>query len=404
MKILIIEPHGSWPGPSEFSQQYCSTLIAAGHQVLLVTANGLVTAKGMDLPWRHVQALHSSTDQVAGNLEGKGYLAARLATVRVNWATMTLGLKLGRRDEFDAVHVLDSDPFTMALANLRYGRPSNLFITYRGYEFGTGAAPWRVRVYQIARRLIWRLTAGNVHMDAETEQAVRAAERSRAVMPGRIKVIPHPIWSQGKTEGLSRAEARKRIGVDYDGPLLLVFGHRPRMQKALDTVAVALRGMAKDFKIVIAGKENDTAADAAMLEMIRQAGWDDSVYMRLDYVPPELVEAYFAASDALLLSYRPGFLGASGVLAQACTYLKPVIASDGGDVGATVRRRGLGITFKAESAPDLARAIRQFLSTPQSARDQYAAALARLREERSWKNVAQMHVDMYTKYAGTRPG
>ncbi|GEM_PF-3465022 len=395
MKVLVVQPHGLWPGPSSFAEQFCQALASEGHEVALVTARGLVTATGKALPWKHIQALPPEAMRSPGASRGAGYFRARSATVQANWAAVNLALKLAKREGFGAVHVLDSEPLSLAMANLRRGRPRNLFVTYRGYEFGTGAGPPLTRLYQVMRRAVWRCTASNIWMDAETSQSLDAAVRSGAVRRDRIRLIPHPIWSPGKLEGLDRQEARKRIGVDWRGPLFLLFGHRPPMQKALDVVIEAISNMPRTFRLLIAGREGDAAADALLVEHIRAAGWDADVYRHFDYVPAEKVESYFAASDALILSYRKEYIGASGVLAQACAYGLPVIASDAADLGETVRSKRLGLVFKAEDSESLREAMKRFMGLPETALSEYRQALASIREERSWRNVVRQHLQSY---------
>jgi glycosyltransferase involved in cell wall biosynthesis len=353
------------------------------------------------MPWQR-----SSAEVTTAELHGPGYLRSRLRTVHNNWVTLNIALKIAKAGVFrcDVVHVLDSEVLTLALANLRYGQPKNLVVTYRGYEFGTGAGPFLTRMFQGVRRFMWPKLASNVYVDVETVQAAEVLRDNRLVSPRRLWTIPHPIWSADRATGMTRAEARRRLDIDYDGPIFLVFGHRPKHQKALDTVVEAmwLYGP-KDYQVLIAGKEADQDADRELLDSIDAAGLADRVKADLFYIPADDVETYFAACDAVVLSYRRSYLGASGVLAQACTYGKPVIASDAADLGAVVRAEKLGVLFRAEDSQDLASTIDRFLAPSDAGGPDMTvieANLEQMRTERSWARIAELHAGMYLYVMG----
>ena len=393
MRVLVVQPFSQAPGPSLFAEQFCESLCAEGHEAGLVTPGPLVTLGGRQVPWKQYAGSNSTVAACQG-ISGN-YISRRLGTLRANWSAISGALRISRKEGYDIVHVLDAELLTLIAANLWHRRPHNLVVTYRGYEFGTGSSPLPTRLFQAARRLAWRLTAKNVHLDCETEEVKSRLESTGAVRSGSVRVIPHPIWSSGDSTHASRLEARRRLGLPETAPVFLIFGHRPRGQKAIDVAIEAVRPLERNFLLLIAGKEADASADAELDRQIKAAEWDDSVVRRYKFIPNSEVPDYFAASDALILSYRRSYEGASGVLAQACAFETPVIASDAGDLGRMVREWGLGLVFATEDAASLREAIRSFLKLRGAELAAMKASLARARAERSWSRVICQHIAMY---------
>lgn len=396
MKVLVVQPHGMAPGPSEFSYQYATALQEAGCEVIIATASGLVTRSEDEIPWQHVRALLAESNLAFGRDREANFIQRKLATLRSNIKTLALALRTARNEQVDAVHVIDGEVVSTCLVNLRFGRPKNLFFTYRGYEMGSMGWNPVANTYQLLRRALWKFTARNIHIDAETSQAARQLESTACLPVNTAEVIAHPIWSTAEVEGLSRSEARKRLKITHDDPIFLVFGHRPALQKALDTLVNASPDLPRQVRFLIAGHESDTDADKSLRNLITKNGVDHRFEWHDQYIPNELVESYFAASDALVLSYRSTYIGASGVLSQAATYGLPVIASDSADLGAIVKTKNLGITFETENPIALMKSIKLYVEFSESRQAEYKDNLSQLRSERSWKNVIAKHMDFYS--------
>jgi glycosyltransferase involved in cell wall biosynthesis len=155
-------------------------------------------------------------------------------------------------------------------------------------------------------------------------------------------------------------------------------------------------GLPEQIKFLIAGQETEVESDTALRHQITKNNADHRFDWHDHYIPNELVESYFAASNALVLSYQRAYIGASGVLSQAATYGLPVIASDSADLGAVVSSKQLGMTFETENSAAFADVAKKFLELPDSKLDEYKKNLAELRSERSWQNIIAKHIDFYS--------
>jgi len=384
------------PGPSEFAYQYSVALQNAGNEVVIATASGLVTRSDDNIPWKHIRAFSPDATMVVGRVQGKNFFLRKTATLRSNIKTLALALKYAKNERIDAIHVIDGELISLCLVNVRFGRPKNLFFTYRGYEMGAMGGNPVMLTYQLLRRVLWKLTAGNIHIDAETSQAAENLESTARLRNGTVHVIPHPIWSADEIEYITRSQARERLGIIHNNPIFLIFGHRPILQKAIDTVVVASPKLPMQVTFLIAGQETEVGTDLALERLIIENDSEHRFEWHNRYIPNELVESYFAASDALVLSYRREYIGASGVLSQAATYGLPVIASNSADLGSVVSSKQLGLTFETENPAALALAIDQFLKLPDTELAEYKTNLARLQSERSWQNIIAKHLDFYS--------
>ena len=110
------------------------------------------------------------------------------------------------------------------------------------------------------------------------------------------------------------------------------------------------------------------------------------------FVDEQEVADLFERSSLVILPYMP-FSGQSGVLYNALAYTRPVVASDVGPLGESVRRWGVGEVCLPGDERDLARAIEQALDP-----GRYRAAvesIACIRGELSWTRTAEATIEVY---------
>ena len=87
----------------------------------------------------------------------------------------------------------------------------------------------------------------------------------------------------------------------------------------------------------------------------------------------------------------------------ACTYGRPVIATNVSEMGQLVARHGFGLLAEPEDAGSLADEIGRFLAMPPSARDAMAARGAALAQANSWDSLAARVVDLIAQLAAPAP-
>ncbi|WP_108663650.1 glycosyltransferase family 4 protein [Acuticoccus kandeliae] len=202
-----------------------------------------------------------------------------------------------------------------------------------------------------------------VHGEALKRAAIARFGKSAAT----VHVLQHPAIAR-------YAELARREGlVRRSGPrvfTVLMFG-RIFAYKGLDTLVRAEARMGArvpDLRIVIAGRGDDPRGLAA--EMGDPARYD----IRHGFVSDPDVAQLFLDADLVVLPYTEA--SQSGVLHLAATFGKPVIATDVGELRATVEPNGLGLVVRPADPGALADAIATLAGDPQRLAALGAAAKA----------------------------
>jgi glycosyltransferase involved in cell wall biosynthesis len=212
----------------------------------------------------------------------------------------------------------------------------------------------------------------------ETAQRVivhshRAVEHLAELGLGRERIvrIPHAVF-----EGRPLPPAAGRT--------LLFFG-LIRDYKGLD---VLLRALPKipDVRLIVAGDPIDPVPRHA----------DERVEWRLRFIPPDEVPGLMAHAAAVVLPYRR--LDASGVLATAIGYRRPVVVTDVGSLGEIVRDFRAGEVVPVEDATALADACTRLLRPGALAAARQGAE--RAAQQLTWERSAVEHDHLYRAVRG----
>jgi len=172
----------------------------------------------------------------------------------------------------------------------------------------------------------------------------------------QIDVVPHPIYDMFASQRICTAEARLKLGLPADIPILLFFGI-VREYKGLEDLLAALplvRQRLEGVVLVVAGEfwEERQPYEAT----VRRLGLGDSVVFDDRYIPNEELPLYFCAADALVAPYREAT--GSGAVQLALGFDTPVLASDAclsGEAGPA-----LGRVFPPQAPRAIAGAILSF--------------------------------------------
>ena len=199
-----------------------------------------------------------------------------------------------------------------------------------------------------------------VHTDAMMKQLVA----DFGVSPERVSVIPFGINDTIPTSGLTREEARERLGLLPTDKTLLFFG-QIAPYKGLEYLVRAVGILAKggdDVRVVVAGKikRGHEGYWARIQQQIVDEGIDRLMIQRIQFIPDEEVEQYFKAADGVALPYVNIFQ--SGVPFLAFSFGLPVIATDVGSLKEDIVD-ATGLMCQPEDAEDLARVITRFFQS-----------------------------------------
>lgn len=320
----------------------------------------------------------------------QGPLPARTVRAAVEYREFQ---RLSRRLGVDVTHHLYADGAEVGwllASGSRHGPPA--FATLFWPPLPATPVPASVALYRRSRlSAVTRLLASGslaglfVHSSGAYEQvASRLGDRER------VRLVPDPV---PPTARIPPAIARRRLGLPPDGRVLLFFGGL-RHEKGPDILAAALSRLPGKWTAVFAGEDRTRSA----YDVIDQGDGHlprERIIVHNGFVPEADVPLYFCAADVVILPYRRGFAGTSGVLQQAAAAATPVVASDVGDVGATVRTHGLGVVVQPEDPEALARGITLLIEDLGEWRRRVAAAAEAYVARFGYAELARRVRDLY---------
>ena len=220
---------------------------------------------------------------------------------------------------------------------------------------------------------LWRRVFATV--DRVVVHGAGAVDQLAALGVDRAKIvrIPHPVFTPSRT--IAPAQ----------GSTLLFFG-LIRRSKGLDLLIRALPAIAEQVpgvRLVVAGDPIEPAAP--FKDLARELGVDDRVDWRLRFLPDDDVASVMEEAAVVVLPYRQ--IESSGVLAMALGHGRPVVVTDVGSLGETVREHGAGAVVPSEDPQALAEAcIVQLRHPAPPASDPF-----------TWERAAEAHERLYAE-------
>jgi glycosyltransferase involved in cell wall biosynthesis len=279
-----------------------------------------------------------------------------------------------REGSFDVVHYHYLNRFTDA-----WRRPEGLWVASIH-----DVSPHRPRLGALEDRLarfMYRRPDGLIVHHQWLRQAL---EGGFGVAPGRIRVVPHQVFPV--VDPCERAAGEST-------PTILFFGAL-RQNKGLDVLLAAIERAGGAMRLHIAGRGDQElellAADAAK--------WCDNVTTEIGRITEMRKAQLFRACNVVALPYT-AFSSQSGVLHDAYGHWRPVVATDVGALGQTVRDDGTGLVVPAGDVDRLAEALLEMCG-PHG--DRCAAAARTIAVERSPRAVATATVEAYEYFASHR--
>jgi glycosyltransferase involved in cell wall biosynthesis len=213
---------------------------------------------------------------------------------------------------------------------------------------------------------------------------------SQAFPDKLIRLGHHPVYDGFPSQGLSRADARRQLGIDEKVPLALFFGF-VRRYKGLRYLIEALAQVSSPVHLLIAGEFWEEEKDYHKL--IRRYDLQKRVTVHNRYIPNEEIEVYFTAADVLVLPYLSG--SQSGVSMLAWHYGLPIIATNIGGLPETIIQERTGLIVPPADVSALAQAIDRFfdegLYTP------FRSGIIEMRNRFSWTALVRIIEELSDK-------
>jgi glycosyltransferase involved in cell wall biosynthesis len=235
------------------------------------------------------------------------------------------------------------------------------------------------------------------HLFVHTERMRQQLETEFGIPAAKISVIPFGINNTVPVTGLTKDEARDRLGVGADKCVLFFGNIAP--YKGVEYLVEAmelLRGRIGKCKLVIAGRPKGSESYWAEIDgRIDSSPLREHVVRHIEYVPDDCTEIYFKAADILVLPYTHVFQ--SGVLFLSYSFGLPVIASDIAAMKEDIIEGVTGYVCSPADPQALAGAIERYFSSDLYRElDQRRGEIQKAAVERySWAKVASITVPAY---------
>lgn len=154
----------------------------------------------------------------------------------------------------------------------------------------------------------------------------------------RVCVVPLLIQDPGPDSSVPSAPGDPRGGDLVAPPVNVLFFGVLRRNKGVAELIQAVEGMdATDVVVTFAGRGPDDVEELVR-DAARRCG---AIRAEVGYVDDDRKDSLFRAADLVVLPYT-SMHSQSAVLADAYAYRRPVVVTDVGAVGATVRADGTG--------------------------------------------------------------
>lgn len=209
------------------------------------------------------------------------------------------------------------------------------------------------------------------------------------VDPLRVHVVPHGM----SLPHCSPAAIQPPSAATNLPPVKLLCYGTLRRNKGFHHLLDALEKAPLHWQVRITGlpSEPDYIRNELEPRIVRLRAAGRTVDYRPGYVAEKDVADLFAWASLIALPYD-GFNAQSGVLLDAIAHGVPVVASDSGALGETVRDLGIGAVTQSLSPDELLTAISTALALD---RVRLAAAWQSASEQYSWGNAANLTAAIY---------
>lgn len=405
MKILIFEPFAQPEGHfGTYTAKICQELSIMGHSVTLVTTH-LDVSQYLDTApaFKIIAIKQRSKTGGGGRTETLKSTFRGLALILANLRVLLRLLSVYRKNRFDVVHFFDYELLSTVLLLKLFQvflrlRLNPLFIvvhapdpSLQGHKnflytlYGKLSRPMRKNLLSNYPKVI---TAHGTWESGELERLLGLSSSHQAIVsvPYGTEIVLNPP---------SREDARKKLGIAYNGILLLFFGML-RRDKGIELLIEAMGKVEQECILLLAGMPFDIKEEEVQ-NLVEVNHCQDRILLHLHYIPDMDIPHYFAAADALILPYRSFYMGAAGPMKTGFGYSKPIIASRVRDLAYHMDAAAIGISMAPDRSDSIKEAIESFLRLPVSTRKEMSENSASLAEGCSWTVVAKHFSDIYNQ-------
>jgi glycosyltransferase involved in cell wall biosynthesis len=217
---------------------------------------------------------------------------------------------------------------------------------------------------------------GYVAMSAQVQEDI-----AKLGITKPVQLLHHPLFDHFG-DSIDWLTARKELGIDHQGGLLLFFGFI-RHYKGLDLLLKAMadpRIKASKYKLVIAGEFYEDSIKYT--ELIKFHQLEDQVILFNEFIPENKISYFFSAADVLVQPYRHATQ--SGVTPLSMHFELPMIVTDAGGLKEMVIDKVTGLVVQKDPA-SIADGILEYF---EKGKEFFMAALVQQKKSYSWPVMA----------------
>jgi glycosyltransferase involved in cell wall biosynthesis len=216
----------------------------------------------------------------------------------------------------------------------------------------------------------------------------------RALPKKRIRGAALPPYNVFNQTPLPRAEARARLGIAEDEPVLLFFGF-VRRYKGLRYLLKALPDIRTEIpaRLLVVGEFWED--ERAYHDLVKQLGLEGVVQFYSEYIPNDEVAIYFSAADVVVLPYLEATQ--SAVAQLAIGFEKPMIATSAGGMAEAIVDGQTGLIVPPADSAALSEAILRYFQAGLA--EPFARNIRESKESSSWMPLVHLIEELYAEIA-----
>lgn len=204
----------------------------------------------------------------------------------------------------------------------------------------------------------------------------------------KVHVSPHPIYDHyGKK--IDKNEAKDQLNIPVVKNTILFFG-LIREYKGLDLLIEATKYLSADYQLIIAGECYGSFDKYAQL--IKESPISHNIVTFEQYIPGNMVNQLFSASDLLVLPYKSATQ--SGVVTVAYQFDLPMVATNVGALGDTIRDAKTGIVAEDVTPEAIAKAIKTYFKQDS---EEFLLNIEKEKKRLSWTSFSNSLGEFLTK-------
>jgi|GEM_PF-255856 len=391
MKIVIVQPYAKGPGHYDaYTKRLCEGFLKENVEIVLVTANGTFNDWSKNLPIKEIVAISSKSFLVSSldrDSSSKRFIR-RLRFFYTSWITEKKAFSYFLKNNCDAIHFIDSEIITLSILFCIFKKPKDVFFTVPA-PLEILEKSFHKQLYNATRILLskklFKLAKPIVHSKFIADSLIK-----NKIVSYNIPVVSWGIDNARLT--YSKQEARNKIGLLQNEYVFGFFGYI-LPQKGFQFLLQNLSKL-NNYKILAIIHSDKIGEEDSIRKQIKDNNLNN-IIIRYGFASENDLALYISACDAVLLPYKRDFIGESGIMSLTLSHEIPLIASNVGKVGETIKQHNLGIVFEPESNLEFIKALDKFSNFSKNEIELIKKNINLYISKNSWGEIARQHLSIY---------